>query len=355
MTKGPRPKRGFASDNNAGVHPDVLAALADANEGHAAAYGDDDLTARATRVLKRHFGDDAQVFFVLTGTGANVLCLDAMTQPHHSIICPETAHIHEDECGAPERFTGCKVLTCETEHGKLGVGDIERHMVGIGFEHHSQPRVVSISQTTELGTVYAPAEVRELADYAHERGMLLHMDGARLCNAAAALGCTLAEITRDAGVDALSFGGTKNGMLMGEAVIFFEPSLARDFEYRRKQGLQLLSKMRYVAAQFIAMFDGDLWLENARHANSMAARLAEGFEGVAGVDVAHPVEANGVFAYLPEEGIESLRNECPFYLWGEDAEIDPVTGARRRLARLMCSWDTEPSDVDGFLEMLADG
>ena len=333
--------RGFASDNNAAIHPEVLAAIAAANEGHAAAYGDDDWTARGAACLKEHFGPEVQVFFVLTGTGANVLGLQAATRPHHSVVCPDTAHIHEDECGAPERFTGCKVLPCETPDGKLTPGDVERHMVGIGFEHHSQPRVVSISQATELGTVYTPEEVRELADFAHDRGMVLQMDGARLANAAASLGTGLREITGDAGVDLLSFGGTKNGMLAGEAVVFFDPSLAADFMYVRKQGMQLFSKMRFVAAQFEALFAGDLWLRNASHANSMARRLAEGLTGADGVQVVRPVEANAVFAVVSESRREVLREAYPFYVW------DDGTG----VCRLMCSWDTTEEDVDSFVSI----
>ncbi len=334
--------RGFASDNNAGIHPRVLAAIERANEGHAPAYGDDEWTAAATAVLERHLGEGIAVFFVLTGTGANVLGLQAVTEPHNSIICPESAHIHEDECGAPERFTGCKVLPCETVDGKLRPEDVERHLVGIGFEHHSQPRVVSISQTTELGTLYTREELRALADFAHGHGLLVHMDGARIANAAAALDLGLREFTRDVGVDLLSLGGTKNGMLAGEAVVFFDPSHARDFKYTRKQGMQLFSKMRFTAVQFEEMFGGDLWIENARHANAMARRLADGLEGTPGVTITQPVAANAVFAVLPEERVGSLQEAFPFYLWDDE----------RTLARLMCSWDTTPEDVDAFVRMV---
>jgi threonine aldolase len=334
--------RGFASDNNAAIHPDVLSAIVGANVGHAPAYGDDPWTERALQVLEEHFGEGIQAFFVLTGTGANVLGIDAVTEPHHSVICPETAHIHEDECGAPERFTGCKLLSCETPDGRLRPEDVKRHLVGIGFEHHSQPRVISISQTTELGTVYSVAQIRALADLAHENGMLLQMDGARIANAAAALDLPLAAFTRDAGVDILSFGGTKNGMLAGEAVVFFDPEHAQGFEYRRKQAMQLFSKMRFVAAQFEALFGSDLWLENARHANAMGTRLAAGLESVDGVELAQPVEANAVFATLPANRIERLQAAFPFYLWDDTLS----------LARLMCSFDTNPQDVDAFVDLV---
>lgn len=335
-------RRGFASDNNAPIHPAVLEAIVRANEGHALAYGDDDLTPRAVEILRHHVGEAAEVYFVLTGTGANVLGIDAVTRPHNSIICPETAHLHEDECGAPERFTGCKVLPCETPDGKLRPADVERHLRGIGFEHHSQPRVVSISQSTEVGTVYTAEEVRLLADVAHENGMLLQMDGARIANAAASLGCGLSDITSAAGVDVLSLGGTKNGMLAGEAVVFFDPAHAQDFRYLRKQGMQLTSKMRYVAAQFIALFEDGLWYSNAQHANAMARRLAEGLADAPGIEIAYPVEANAVFAVLPAERVDELRRAFPFYMWDDNLS----------LARLMTSWDTTEEDVDGFVALL---
>lgn len=334
--------RWFASDNNAGVHPEVMAAIEAANTGHAIAYGDDPVTTRAAEAFERILGDGVEVFPVLTGTCANVLCMQAATRPHNSIICPDTAHLHEDECGAPERFTGCKVLGCPTTDGKLRPQDVKRHLVGIGFEHHSQPRVVSISQSTEVGTVYTPEEVRALADLCHENGLVLHMDGARLANAAVSLGLGLREITRDCGVDMLSFGATKNGALAAEAVVFFDCALAKDFAYIRKQGMQLASKMRFVSAQLAAILSDDLWERNARSANRMAARLAAGLEGVDGVTIAYAVEANAVFAHLPRECVESLQAAFPFYLWEEETS----------LARLMCSYDTTEEEVDRFLEMV---
>ena len=335
--------RGFASDNNSGVHPDVLAAIERANDCHAVAYGDDEVTAAATRTLKDHFGDEAEVFFVLTGTGANVLAIDAVTRPHHSVVCAETAHVYVDECGAPERYTGCKLLPIATGDGKLRPEDVEGCLGSVGFEHHSQPRVVSVSQATELGTVYTADELAALAEHAHANGLILHVDGARIANAAAALGAGLGRFTRDVGVDVLSFGGTKNGMLLGEAVVFFDPSLAEGFKYLRKQGMQLFSKMRFLAAQFVAMYEGDLWLANATHANEMARSLAEGLATLPGVEITQEVEANGVFARVPEEAVPTLLEHSFFYVWDDKESV----------VRLMASFDTTPDDVDAFVAAAA--
>ena len=261
-------KRGFASDNNAGVHPEIMKAIDKVNSGHTIGYGDDQYTASAIQKIKSILGEKVHPFFVFIGTAANVLGLDAITKPYHSIICAETSHIHEDECGAPERWTGCKLLSVESPDGKLSPASIEKHMYGIGFEHHSQPRVVSITQSTEMGTVYSPDEIRAITDYAHDRNMLVHLDGARISNAAAGLGIGFRELTVDTGIDVLSFGGTKNGMMYGEAVVFLKEDLAlMTFKYLRKQGMQLASKMRFIAAQFDRWLDDDMWLANARHAN----------------------------------------------------------------------------------------
>jgi threonine aldolase len=335
--------RGFASDNFSGAHPEVLAALAAANDGHTPAYGDDPWTQRARTLFRHHFGDTAEAFQVFNGSAANVLALDALTRPFEAVICAATAHLNVDECGAPERIAGVKLLTVETEHGKLAPEHLAPLDVRRGDQHASQPRAVSISQATELGTVYTLDEIRALADFAHERDMLLHVDGARLANAAAALDAPLRALTTDAGVDALSFGGTKNGLLLGEAVVFLRPGLADRFEFVRKQGMQLASKMRFLSAQFEALLrDGDLWLRNASHANAMARRLHDAARSIEGVEIAHPAEANAVFARLPILAIERLRaelpGETPFYVWDED------TGE----CRWMCSWDTTPDDVDGF-------
>ncbi len=332
-------RRMFASDNASGAHPAVLDAIRAANEGHAYAYGDDDWTRAAEAVVRRHLGDEARAFFVFNGTGANVTALAALMRPYEAVICPATAHINVDECGAPERFTGGKSIAVPTPDGKLTPEMVERAIFGVGVEHHSQPRVVSVSQSTEYGTVYGPAEIAALADVAHEHGMYLHVDGARISNAAAALGCSLREMVADAGVDVLSFGGTKNGMLFGEAVVFLRDGLGADFRFVRKQCAQLASKMRFIAAQFIALFGGDLWLENARHANEMARLLAEGMAAVPGVAITQPVEANEVFAILPREAIEPLAKEFGFYVWDE----------RAGEVRWVASWDTTPEDVAAFV------
>ena len=337
----------FASDNHAGVHPDVLAAIGAANDGHAGSYGADPWTSRAADLLRRHFGDDSRSYLVFNGSGANVAAIDALTGPQEAVICAETAHMNVDECGAPERLAGTKLLTVATEHGKLTPADIARWEAKRGDEHHVQPRLVSITQATELGTVYTAGETRALADAAHDLGMLLHVDGARLANAAASLGAGLATITTDAGVDAVSFGGTKNGLLFGEAVIFCRPGLGESFEFTRKQLTQLASKMRFAAAQFEALMDGDLWLRKASHANEMATRLADAVRDVDGVELVHPVDANGVFARLDAAAIDSLLADLPgddhFYVW--DAGDDVV--------RWMCSWDTTPADVDSFAAAVA--
>lgn len=332
-------RRMFASDNASGAHPAVLDAIRAANEGHAYAYGDDDWTRAAEAVVRRHLGDEARAFFVFNGTGANVTALAALMRPYEAVICPATAHINVDECGAPERFTGGKLIAVPTPDGKLTPEMVERAIFGVGVEHHSQPRVVSISQSTEYGTVYRPAEIAALAEVAHRHGMYLHVDGARISNAAASLGRSLKEMIADSGVDVLSFGGTKNGMLFGEAVVFLREGLGEDFRFVRKQGAQLASKMRFIAAQFVALYGGDLWLENARHANEMARVLAEGMAAVPGVRITQPVEANEVFAVLPCEAIAPLAEEFGFYVWDE----------RAGEVRWVASWDTTPEDVAAFV------
>jgi threonine aldolase len=302
-------KRGFASDNNAGVHPDVLMALTRVNHGHEIAYGDDQFTVEVTKKMKKIFGEDSEIFFVFIGTAANVLGLSSITQSYNAIITTDTAHIHVDECGAPEKFSGCKLLTLETPEGKLNVDLIKKHMHGFGFEHHAQPKVISITQATELGTVYSVNEIKEIANYAHENGLLLHMDGARISNASVALDKDFYEMTGGAGVDVLSFGGTKNGMMYGEAVVFFKKELCHDFKYRRKQGMQLASKMRYIAAQFDAYLANDLWKKNASHANEMAQKLYTAVKDIPGLTITRKVEANAVFAIIPKELIPKLQEE----------------------------------------------
>jgi threonine aldolase len=331
--------RGFASDNSATVHPAVLAAIARINVGHTFGYGHDGYTRRVEAQFAEHFGTDARVFFVFNGTAANVLALRATCRPWEAAICAATAHLNVDECAAPEAIAGVKLLSVDTEHGKLTPQLAETMLARAGDEHVAQPRLVTISQCTELGTVYSRDEVRSLADFAHARGMLLHVDGARLSNAAAALDMPLRAITSDVGVDLLSFGGTKNGLLGAEAVVFLNHELADGFEYLRKQTLQLASKMRFLAAQFDALLSDDLWLRCATQANAMAATLAEAVSGLPGLTITRPVQTNAVFATLPQESTKELQREFPFYVWDEQ------TGE----VRWMCSWDTTEGDVESFV------
>jgi threonine aldolase len=332
--------RGFASDNNSGIHPSVLEAIGKANEGHCRAYGDDPFTASATAKMQALFKGSAEVFFVFNGTGANVLALSAMAAPHHAILCTENAHIHVDECGAPERFTGCKLVTIASPDGKLTPALCDRLYRGVGDQHHVQPRVLAVSQSTELGTVYSPEELRALAEWAHTRSMYLYVDGARIANAAASLGVTLSEMLEETGVDAFSFGGAKNGILLGEAVVILRPELAKDFRFRRKQGMQLSSKMRFLACQFEALLNNDLWLKNAAHANAMAKLLEREMAAVPGVRITQKVQANGVFAVLPAGAAAKLQAQAFFYVW------NPETGE----VRWLTSWDTSERDVHAFVE-----
>jgi threonine aldolase len=340
--------RGFASDNNSGAHPDVLAAIAEANAGHVVAYGDDEFTAETRELFQRHFGEQAEPFLVFNGTGANVCALDALTRPFEGVICTEVAHMHVDECGAPERVAGTKLLPVAAGDGKLEPADVRRWEARRGDEHQVQPRVVSITQATELGTVYTTDETRALVAAAHELGMHVHLDGARLANAAASLDRPLRALTTDLGVDVVSFGGTKNGLLLGEAVVFLRPQLAETFRFTRKQLGQLASKMRFLAVQFDALFEDDLWRSNASHANAMARRLADAIAPIGGAEIAFPVEANGVFVNLPAAAIDRLREALPaalpFYVWDEAAGT----------IRLMCSWDTTEEDVDGLASAMAE-
>lgn len=332
----------FASDNYAGAHPAVLEAIAGANAGWAPAYGDDVWTARLRERLRELFGD-VEPFPVFNGTGGNVTALAAVLRPYEAVICPETAHINVDECGAPERIAGAKLIDIPTPDGKLTPELLDSRLVGFGDQHHVQARVVSISQSTELGTVYAPAEIAALAATAHEAGLLLHMDGARLVNAAEALGLQLRDLTSDCGVDFLTLGGTKSGLLGAEAVVFLRPELGAAYLYARKQGTQLASKMRFVSAQLLSLFDdGDLWRATAGHANAMARRLGDAVAAVPGVRIAYPLQANAVFAALPTPVIELLSERYHFYVWDEEAGV----------VRWMCSWQTTPDDVDGLAEAL---
>src|SRR2546430_12594825 len=335
--------RSFASDNNAGVHPEMLKAIASVNQGHVVGYGDDPYTQSAIVQFRRRFGADTETFFVFNGTAANCLSLKALTNSFHAVICAEAAHIYVDECGAPEKFTGCKLVPVPAKNGKLTVEAMRSAYHGAGDEHHVQPRVISITQATEVGTVYRPNEVRALADFAHDHGIFLHLDGARIANAVAALGLNLKQATRDLGVDVLSFGATKNGALGAEAVVFFNPELAADFKFYRKQGMQLASKMRFISGQFQALFAGDLWLQNARHANRMAQMLKREISKIPQVNIIYNVEANGGFAQIPRKAIAKLLQRYFFYVWNEAQSV----------VRWMCSWDTTADDVKQFADFLA--
>lgn len=334
--------RGFASDNNAPVHPEILTAIEEANKDHCIAYGDDPYTEAATAKIKELFGPGVSAFFVFTGTAANVLGMANGVNSFHAIICADTAHINTDECAAPEHFLGCKLLTVPTPDGKLNPRLTSRHVHGFGFEHHAQPRVISITQATEMGTVYTVAEISALADYAHKNGLLLHVDGARIANAAVSLNCTFKEMITDTGVDILSFGGTKNGLMFGEAIVILNPELGKNFKYLRKQGMQLASKMRYIGAQFNVYLSNDLWKRNAAHANRMAQMLEKEVKGIPGVTITQKVQANGLFVRIPANTVESLRNEYFFYTWDETTSE----------VRWMCSFDTTEEDIKDFARIL---
>lgn len=331
--------RSFASDNNAGAHPAIMQAVVEANDGYMRAYGEDPISEQADAMLKKHFGQDARIHYVTTGTAANVLGLRAVTRTYNSVICSSMAHIHMDECGAPEAFGGTKLVTIPSEDGKLTPGMIAPYLGHVGFVHASQPKVISITQTTEEGTLYTPDEIEELVHFAKDHDLLVHMDGARLANACAALDCSFFDLTTALGVDLLSFGGTKNGLLMGEAVVFLNPEIGEGFQYLRKQGMQLVSKMRFVGAQMLRYLQDDLWLENARHANDMAKRLAHKAGKLEHVTIKGEVQSNGVFAQIPPEATEILLEKYYFYVWDEHSHT----------LRWMTSWATTEAEVDEFV------
>jgi threonine aldolase len=335
-------KRGFASDNNAGVHPDVIKEILAINTGHAIGYGSDIYTDEAKSLFKKYLGESAEIFFVFNGTAANVLGLSSVTRSWNSILTVSSAHIEQDECGAPEKFTGGKVLTVETTDGKITVDMLEKHMHGFDFEHHSQPKVISITQATEMGTVYSVDEIKHISGFAHKYNMLLHMDGARLANAAVTLNLPFRTFTTDAGVDVLSFGGTKNGMMFGEAVCFLKPGLSENFKYIRKQGMQLASKMRFISAQYIAYFKNDLWKKCASNSNSMAKLLYENVKDIKGLRVTQPVQSNGIFIIMPQNIAEKVMKEYFFYPWNE----------KNSEYRLMTSWDTTVEDIENFVKLV---
>ena len=332
----------FVSDNASGVHPEVLAAIAAANDGHAVAYGHDEDTERARQTLRRHFGAHVEVLFALTGTGANVVALQSVLHSYQSIICADYAHLHRDECGAPEKFIGAKLLPAPTRKGKLTPELIAPLLADTSRVHRTQPRVVTVSQCTEWGTVYTPAELTALSKFCHDNNLLLHVDGARLCNAAVALDLPLKAITADCGVDILSFGGTKNGLMGAEAIIFFNPELAKTAAFFRKQAMQLPSKMRFIAVQFETLFASDLWQRNAAHANAMATRLAAAIDAIDSLHIVAPVESNAIFAQLPPECIAKLQALTVFAVWNTPQSI----------VRWMTSFDTTENEVDQFAEQI---
>ncbi len=340
--------RGFASDNYAGVHPEVLAALSEANEGHQIAYGEDVYTARLGEVIREHFGPSAEVFPVFNGTGANVLSLTAMMPRWGAVICSSLAHIHTDEGGAPERVSGLKLFTVAHHQGKITPEDIAKEAFGFGDEHRAQPAVVSITQSSELGTVYTPDEIRAIADFVHDKGMLLHLDGARIWNAQASLGLPFSAFTTDAGVDVVSLGGTKNGLLGAEAIVVTNPDAVEGLIFLRKLSMQLSSKMRFTSAQILALFENDLGHRSASHANAMAQHLRKALEekissgAITGLSFSAPTQANAIFAVLDPAVSDRIRQKYRFYDW------DRAAGE----VRWMCSFDTQESDIDGFVSTI---
>ncbi len=334
--------RTFASDNYAGALPQAVAAIAEANGGHQISYGEDLYTARLGEVIRHEFGAGAEVFPVFNGTGANVLSLTAVLPRWGAVVATTNAHIHTDEGGAPERMTGLKLLTVPTPDGKLTPSLIATEAWGWGDEHRPQPLAVSITQTTEVGTLYQPDEIRAIADFAHDHGMALHMDGARVWNAAAALGLPLRAFTSEAGVDVLSLGGTKNGLIAAEAVVVIDPARATGLTYLRKLTMQLASKMRFSSAQLLTLFDDGLGVRTAAHANAMAQRLHDGLEDVQGLAFSQPVEANAIFAELDVDAADRIRERFRFYDWDR----------ARGQVRWMCAFDTTEADVDAFVAVI---
>ena len=331
--------RSFASDNNSSVHPKVMEALMKANDGHAVGYGDDPWTEEATAIVKKQFARPCEALFVFNGTGSNTMALQMMTRPYHIIFCAETGHIAVDECGAPSKGTGCFMRTIPTTDGKLTPELLQPYMINFGVEHHSQPGAIYISQCTELGTIYKPEEVRALCDFAHAHGLLVHMDGARISNAAAALNLSLDEVSGACGVDTLTLGGTKNGLMGAECVVIFNQDLIKEARFARKQSCQLASKMRYLSAQFTAFLTDNLWLDCANHANAMAVKLYEALKKMPDVTFTQAMESNQLFFIMPKEKEEKLHEYTYFYYWNE------AIGEMR----LVTSWDTTEEDVDGLI------
>lgn len=331
--------RSFASDNNSGVHPAVMEALMHANSGHAIGYGNDPWTEAADRLFKTTFGEACESFYVFNGTGSNIIALQLLTRPYHAILCAETAHIFVDECGGPVKSTGCQLMPIHTTDGKLTPEGIRHRLHGFNDQHHSQPGVIYVSQCTELGAVYTSDELMAITELAHAHGMYVHMDGARLANAAAYLDVSLKALTTDCGIDVLSFGGTKNGLMMGESVVILNPSLLPQAKYLRKQSAQLASKMRFLSCQFGVYLNQDFWLINARHSNAMAQKLYTGLKAIPGIAFTQQVQTNALFLTMPQPLIEALQREWFFYFWNEE------TGE----LRLVTSFDTTEEDVNALL------
>jgi threonine aldolase len=334
--------KGFASDNYSGAHNKIIEAITRANINHAGAYGNDEYTEKAVSKFKEIFGNNIDVYFVYSGTGANVLSLKTVTNSFNAIICADVAHINVDETGAPEQATGCKLLTIPTTNGKINVSGIKKYMHRVNDEHFAQPKVISITQPTELGTLYTVDEIKEISTYAKQQNLLLHMDGARISNAAAAMNLNFKDFTKNAGVDILSFGGTKNGLLFGEAVIFFNKELSQNFKFYRKQAMQLASKMRFISAQFEALLTNNLWKENAENANKMAQYLYTKLKNIKEITITQKVETNGVFAIIPKELALKLQKETPFYFWDEE----------KSEVRFMLSFDNTKVEIDKFVELI---
>jgi threonine aldolase len=334
--------KALASDNYSGVHPEIMDALIRSNQEHQGAYGNDEYTTRAIQLFRKQFSETTEVFFAYNGTGANVLGLSALTQSFNSILCSELAHINVDESTAPEKFTSCKLIGISTSDGKIYPDQVEEKIQRIGDQHHPQAKVISISQSTEYATVYTVDEVKALSAIAKKHKLFLHMDGSRISNAAVSLNKNFKAFTCDAGVDVLSFGGTKNGMMFGEAILIFNPELAQNFFYRRKQGMQLHSKMRFISAQFEALLSNDLWKRNASHANAMAKILESGLRTIPQVTITQSVDGNGVFAIFPKKIIPELQNEIFFYVWNEHTSE----------VRLMCSFDTKEEEINRLVSKI---
>lgn len=335
-------KRGFGSDNHAGIHPQILKSLSLANIEHTPSYGTDEWTENAVEEFRKHFCPEAMVFFVFNGTAANVTALRAMTKSYQSVFCSDVAHINVDECGAPEQMAGCKLIPIPSTNGKISVEDLEKAFIRRGDQHYSQSQVLSLTQPTELGSVYSIEELKKLISWAKEKRLFVHIDGARLANAAIYLEKTFKEFTTDLGVDVVSFGGTKNGLMMGEAVIFLNKTLAQDFKYIRKQSTQLPSKTRFIGCQFQAYFANDLWKDIASHVHNMAVYLYESIRTIPEIEIREKPQSNAVFAKIPSRWVKSLREKYFFYVWDENTFE----------CRLMTSWDTQKEDIDGFAQLL---